>query len=125
MAAMGEIDTIGYVLPEEGTILWTDNLTIPASSQRKASAEQFINFLLRPEVSAQMVNETWVPSPNEAALSLIDPALLRNSFVYPPDADFQHAEFYAVVSEETQQAHDRIWAKFLAAQEQNAPQTIQ
>jgi hypothetical protein len=45
-----------------------------------------------------MVNETWIPSPNEAAIPLIDPEVLNNPFIYPRHVDLKHAEFYAVIS---------------------------
>lgn len=111
-----------YVLPEEGTLLWTDNVTIPAGSQRKLEAEEFINFLLRPAISAEMVNELWLPSPNEAARPFIKPEILYNPVIYPPMRTLEQAEFYTVVNEETRKLYDEIWERFLAAGE---PETQQ
>lgn len=65
-----------------------------------------------------MVNETWIPSPNEAAIPLIDPEVLNNPFIYPRHVDLKHAEFYAVISPDTQKVHDQIWMRFLTAREQ-------
>jgi spermidine/putrescine transport system substrate-binding protein len=51
--AQAASDEVAFVLPEEGTILWGEGLVIPAASPNKAAAELFIDFLLRPEISAQ------------------------------------------------------------------------
>lgn len=104
-----------YVLPREGTMLWTDNVTISAKSQHKQAAEQFIDFLLRPEISAQFVNELLIPSPNDAARPYIKPDIVYNPVVYPPMTSLEHAEFYTAVSDETQRQHEQIWERFLAA----------
>ena len=115
--ARKQIPTSEYVLPQEGTMIWTDCVTIPANSGRKQDAEQFINFLLRPKVSAELVNTLWIPSPNEAARPYIKPEILYNPVVYPPMSALEHAEFYTVVSAETQNLYEDIWQRFLAAGE--------
>ncbi len=114
MEAQDKLDTAVYVLPREGTILWSDSVTVPANSSHKQAAEQFINFLLRPDIGAQMVNEMWIPSPNEAARPFIKPEILNNPLVYPPPENLGEAEFYATVSAETQKLYDQMWARFLA-----------
>lgn len=119
MLAQEASDAVAYVLPKEGTILWTDNLTIAAGSRHVQAAEQFINFLLRPDISAQMVNELWIASPNEAARPAIKQEILNNPLVYPISIDLQKAEYYAVISEEAQQQHDLIWERFMADYEAN------
>lgn len=106
---------IEYILPKEGAILWTDNVTIPANSRNKQAAELFINFLLRPEVSAELVNELLIPSPNEAARLEIKPDVLYNPVVYPPMTNLEHAEFRTTVSEETKKQYEQMWRRFLAA----------
>ena len=108
------LDTAVYVLPKEGTILWSDSVTAPAAGRHKQNAEQFINFLLRPENSAKIVNEMWIPSPNEAALPYIKSEIAYNPLIYPTPHDLDGAEFIAAVSESTQKRHEEMWARFLA-----------
>jgi spermidine/putrescine transport system substrate-binding protein len=114
MQAQELLDTSVYILPKEGTFLWTDNVTIPANSRQKQEAQRFINFLLRPEISAIVVNEMWVSSANEAARTFVKPEILNNPLVYPAPESLRYAEFPAVLSEETQKIHAEIWARFLA-----------
>ncbi len=102
-----------YVLPEEGTILWLDNVVIPAGSKHKAAAEQFIDFLFRPEISALMVNELWTAVPNDAAKPFIQPEILENCYVFPSDESLAQAEYLSVISPETEQRYAEIWQRFL------------
>jgi spermidine/putrescine transport system substrate-binding protein len=115
LEARKKLSTIDYVLPEEGALLWGDNLTIPANSPNGYTAELFINFLLRPEISAQFTNEIYVATPNEAARDYIHPEILADPIIFPPEALLQEAEILFSLSPEGQRRHDEIWQRFLAA----------
>ena len=52
---------IEYIIPQEGTILWTDYFCIPANAANLRGAELFLNFILQPEIAAQIVNESYYP----------------------------------------------------------------
>jgi spermidine/putrescine transport system substrate-binding protein len=105
---------IGYILPEEGSILWADYLLIPAASRHQAEAMQFLDFLLRPEIGAQLVAESYYPVANDAALEYIDPALLADPTIYPPPEVLAGAELTQPVSEAAKQMRDAAWNRFLA-----------
>lgn len=67
-----ENEDIDFVLPKEGGIKWTDNMVIPSSAANKYTAEVFIDYLLRPEVSKLLVEEYPYGNPNTKALELLD-----------------------------------------------------
>lgn len=121
LAAREEVETVDYVLPREGTLLWVDHLTIPANSPHREQAQQFINFILRPEISARMVNELAVATPNELARPYIDPALLANPGVYPPLEALEHAELFLPLNAATLERYDQIWQQFRSAGATVAP----
>jgi len=73
-----------FTVPQEGAVRYQDNVCIPASSRRQATAQHFMNYLMEPEVAAAITNFTFYPSPNEAAKEFIDPAILNNPGIYPP-----------------------------------------
>jgi spermidine/putrescine transport system substrate-binding protein len=104
---------IRYVLPEEGAILWGDSLVISAASPNQYTAEVFLNFLLRPEISAQIVNEYFYATANEAALAFVRPEIRDNPVVFPAKRDFAKGEWYAPVTDEMQKRHGDIWSRFL------------
>ena len=47
---MWENEDLDYVVPEEGSNLWFDNMVIPKTAKNIEGAHQFINFMLDPEV---------------------------------------------------------------------------
>src|SRR5664279_417764 len=76
---------IAFALPKEGTNLWVDNLAIPTGAPNKPLAEAFLDYILDPQVGADISNFTAYGSPNQAALDakLINPDLLNNPVIYP------------------------------------------
>jgi spermidine/putrescine transport system substrate-binding protein len=106
---------IAYILPEEGSVLWSDNFVIPANSQRKHTAEVFINFVLSAEISAQIINESYYPMANDAALPFVDPAILNNPIIYPSNEMIKNAEIILSLSDAGRQKYDDVWKSFLSA----------
>ncbi|MBI5878263.1 MAG: spermidine/putrescine ABC transporter substrate-binding protein [Chloroflexi bacterium] len=105
---------ITYVMPSEGTAMWGDNFVIPAASKNQTTAELFLNFLLRPEISAQIINANFYPMPNDAAIPYIAPEIRNDPAVFPPSDLLKRAEIIMPLSPEGQALHDDIWARFLA-----------
>lgn len=105
---------LNYVLPREGSILWGDNFTIPANAPNPATALVFLDFLMRPEIAAQITNNNHYATPNTAALPFIEPALRDDPVIFPPEADIQNAEIMLPLSPEGQARLEAAWATFLA-----------
>ena len=74
-----------FTVPVEGAVRYQDNVCIPANSTRQATAQHFMNYLMEAEVAAAITNFTFYPSPNEAAREFIDPEILNNPGIYPPE----------------------------------------
>lgn len=106
--------SIQYVLPDEGTLLWADSFVISASSPNQSAAEMFLNFILRPEISAHIVESYYYPSANEAAREFIDPSILNNPAVYPPLGYLRANDFYLPLSKTGEKLYANIWKRFLA-----------
>jgi len=88
-----ENEAIKYVIPKEGSDIWVDNMCIPKGAKNKYTAEVFVNYLLRPEVSAEISNFTWYANPNEASHQFIKPEILNNPSIYPPQEVLDKCEF--------------------------------
>jgi spermidine/putrescine transport system substrate-binding protein len=80
---MEENETIRYLIPIEGSIIWTDSICLTAEAPNPAMAEAFINYLLRPEVGAALAEYTRYASPNQAAQQFVNPQDLSNPAIYP------------------------------------------
>jgi spermidine/putrescine transport system substrate-binding protein len=110
-----ENDAITFVFPEEGVFVWGDNLVIPANSPHKPSAELFLNFLLRPEVSGQIASQNHYSTANEKAYPFIDSELLKDSVAFPTKESLKNAEVLLPLSEEGRNSYEEIWGHFMAA----------
>lgn len=91
-----DCDTFDYVIPEEGTNFWVDSLVIPRGAPNRVLAEQFLDFVMSPQVAADISNYTAYGTPNLAALEggLIDPDYAEDPGIYP-SAETQEALFFA------------------------------
>ncbi len=76
-------DNIVYSLPKEGTIAWADMMAIPVDAPNVDNAYTFINYILEPQVSADISNYVWYGNPNLAALELLDEELLNDPNIFP------------------------------------------
>ncbi|MCB0212156.1 MAG: spermidine/putrescine ABC transporter substrate-binding protein, partial [Anaerolineae bacterium] len=70
--ARSENENVAYTIPKEGGAIWQDNMTIPADAPNKYTAEVFINYILDPEIGAQLSNWTYYFTPNKASEPLLD-----------------------------------------------------
>lgn len=73
-----------FILPVEGTHRFIDSLAIPKGSPNADAAHQFINYILRPEVSKLISDDFPYTNPNAAARKLLTEEQLNNPASYPP-----------------------------------------
>ena len=109
-----EDERLWYAIPQEGGVVWADNLCIPASAPNKYAAEVFINYLLDPEVSAANSNYTWYASPNAKAAEFIDEEILEEPAIYPPPEVMARLEWIEDVGDVTP-IYERMWTEVKAA----------
>lgn len=113
---MSENPDLRYAIPQEGSIIFTDNMAIPKGAPHKELAEKFINFILEPEVGAKVSNFIHFGSPNKVARErgLIDKKDLENPQIYPPAAVFEKLKFIQDVGSATT-LYDKAWTEVKAA----------
>ncbi|MFN8527294.1 MAG: spermidine/putrescine ABC transporter substrate-binding protein [Anaerolineae bacterium] len=109
-------DDYRYAIPDEGAQLWTDNLAIPVNAPNRPLAEAFINYILNPQVGADISNYTAYASPNQAAIDqgLINEAYLTNPGIYPPPNVMDNL-FYNVSDSTLEQLYSAAWDRVRAA----------
>lgn len=106
---------IQYIIPQEGAVLWTDNMCIPAQARHKDLAEQFINYILDPQVGARLSNYIHYASPNAASLAYLDEEDRTNPIIYPPQEVRDRLFFVVDLGDKTSQLYDTAWEAVLAA----------
>jgi spermidine/putrescine transport system substrate-binding protein len=121
---MKENPDLRYVLPKEGSIIWTDNIAIPKQAPHRQVAEQFINFILEPSISARISNFIQYGSPNQTArqLGLINAADLNNPGIYPPAEVFTKLKYLKDVGDRSS-LYEAAWKAIKAEASNPKPTT--
>ncbi len=110
-----ENENVAFFIPKEGAPLWVDNFVISRDSKHSEEAHRFINFMLEPEIAAANSNYTYYASPNQAAKSLLDPELLADESINPPDEIRKRCSVLAEITELREELANRAWLKVLKA----------
>ena len=76
---------IEYRIPKEGTLMWFDMLAIPADAPNPGNAHKFLNYILKPEVIAEISNKVNFANANIPSKSLIKADSLNNPDIYPEE----------------------------------------
>ncbi|MEL7650116.1 MAG: extracellular solute-binding protein [Sedimentibacter sp.] len=108
--AQKENPDIKVYFPKEGLYLWQDNFIIPKGAPHKTNAELFINFLLEPEISAEISESFPYANPNVEAHKLMDAETLANKVIYPDAEVVQKGEHLQDLGETTR-LYDQIWTE--------------
>ena len=110
---MTENPDIRYIIPKEGTFLFTDNLCIPKGAKNKALAEKFINYIYDAPVAASISNFVGYGTPNQGS---IDKGLINdigNPAIYPPEDVMKKLKFLVDVGD-AQTLYDEVFADIKA-----------
>ncbi|MEL7608405.1 MAG: spermidine/putrescine ABC transporter substrate-binding protein [Bacillota bacterium] len=94
MYCMSENEDLAYVVPDEGSNIWFDNIIIPKSSKNAENAEKFINFLCDANVAKANTEYIGFSSPNAAALALMDSEWTQNETYNPPQEVIDRCEVF-------------------------------
>jgi putrescine transport system substrate-binding protein len=101
-----------YSVTREMVPFYIDNMVIPADSPNPAAALAFINFVMRPEISASVTRFIGFATANAAAVPLLEPAVRGNTLIYPPPAIRSRFELQRVYTPEEARAFTRAWLLF-------------
>jgi putrescine transport system substrate-binding protein len=113
--AVGVDVNLAFTVPKEGSSQNFSSLLIPVGAPHPAAAYQFINFILRPDVIAEITNEIYYGNDNLASRPLIDPRILGDVTLYPtPEIE---ARLYrnAEASAATERIRTRTWTRVKTA----------
>ena len=108
-----ENDAIKFVVPKEGTGFWMDNIAVPVGAKHKQLAENFINFMLRPEISARHTNFCYFANCNKKAGLYVKKEILNNPFIYLSKKEIERMELYEILNPDVQRKFNECWAELV------------
>jgi putrescine transport system substrate-binding protein len=104
-----------FTIPAEGANGSFDALLIPAGAPHPKAAYQFLNFILRPRVIAQITNDIHYGNDNQAANAFVDPRILNDPAVYPTPEIQSRLYQSAEVSPALERIRTRTWTRIKTA----------
>jgi spermidine/putrescine transport system substrate-binding protein len=102
IAKQAEKETLAWKLPDEGGMIWTDNMLVPKGAQHKYTAELFIDFVYDPAIAAQIaawVNYVTPVKGAKEALAADDPELAESPLIFPPDDVLANVKIFKTLTE--------------------------
>jgi putrescine transport system substrate-binding protein len=107
---------IKYGFPKEGTIIWLDMLAIPKDAPHPDSAYAYLNYIMTPQVMADISNFKRYADANAAAQPLVLAEVKSDPGIYPTPAQRLKLSVQLADSAEQTRAITRIWQKFKTGQ---------
>ena len=101
-----------FQAPDEGLMIWTDNMIIPKGAANKYTAELMINFVYDPVIAAQAEDYIYYVCPVKGAdveIKKLDPGAESNPLIFPTaemTAKFHNFQF---LSDEAEAKLDELY----------------
>ncbi len=100
------------LLPSTGGLIFFDNLAIPKDAKHPNNALAFINYFLKPEVSASLTNELGYATANKASIASVKPEIAKDQAVFPDAANLQKMVSPSSFSNEARQSMSNVFTLF-------------
>ncbi|MBE6013018.1 ABC transporter substrate-binding protein [Anaeropeptidivorans aminofermentans] len=107
-------ENLEYVIPDEGSNAWFDNVVIPSTAKNKAGAEAFINFLCRPDIAQKNTEYIGYSTTNKEVAEELGEEFLNNPVYWPSDEIFDELEVFVDLGDFIQE-FDKAWTEVLTA----------
>lgn len=117
---------VRFLVPEEGLMLWSDNMLIPVGAENKANAEEYMNYVYDPGVAAKI--ESWVNfiCPVDGAQEAIRElgaeigdddlaALADDPLIFPTSDDLASTSIFRALDAEEEREFDELFAETIGA----------
>jgi spermidine/putrescine-binding protein len=107
---MDQDPDLDYVIPKEGGSLFIDCLVIPAAAPHPDLAHAFFDFVMEPEIAAEICRTMGYSTPNRGAVPLLPERVRKNHAIFPTDEEIARLELIGDVGETTV-LYDRLWTE--------------
>ena len=110
-----ENNNVGFVVPDQGSLIWSDNFAIPKGCKNKELAEKFMNYMYDPKVSAKNWEFMNCANPNDEALKYHSQAYLDDPMLKIGKESIPKGEWLTDIGDSITM-YDRYWTELKAGQ---------
>jgi spermidine/putrescine transport system substrate-binding protein len=115
-----------FLIPDEGAMLWSDNMLIPAGAANKANAETWMNYAYDPRVAAKIASWVNFISPVMGAQQAMRDlgseigddelvALADDPLIFPTEEDLAKTYIFRDLDEETEREFNELFQAVIGA----------
>ena len=97
-------DPYKYVQPEEGFMIWTDNMLVPNKAEHKSNVEELMNFYYDPVNAAKLADWNFYFCPvkgTQEEMQKLDPSAAHSPFIFVDDKTLEKGNLFMPVDEDT------------------------
>ena len=77
----------------QGKPFWIENLVVMKNTSHADEVHKFLNFIMRPDIAAKLVEEFTFSTSNAEALKLLPAEIRENRILFPDEAEVKRGEF--------------------------------
>ena len=103
---------IEVLLPKNGGLIFIDSLAMPKDAQHPKNAALFINYYLRPEISATQTNEMSYVTANKASTELVKPEIRDNKTIFLDTENMEKLVSPSSFSNEARESMSNVYTQF-------------
>jgi spermidine/putrescine transport system substrate-binding protein len=111
-------DKIEVLLPEEGFMLWSDNMQIPVGAPQAYTAQKLIDFVYDPEIQAGIAAYVNYVTPVKGVQEILakqDPELAENPLIFPTPADLERSYIFRELDAEEDRELSQAFQRAIGA----------
>lgn len=98
-----------YVIPKEGALMWIDTMAIPKDAPQKRLAHTFINFLMRPDIIAEITNQTYAANAVQTSRPFIKNWIRKSHTIYPRPSVYKRLYLERIPPRAYERLRIRYW----------------
>jgi putrescine transport system substrate-binding protein len=103
---------IEVLVPKTGGLIFFDNLAIPKDAAHPNNAMAFMDYFLRPEVSASLTNELTYPTANKASVDKVKPEIASDKTIFVDADNMAKMVSPSSLSNETRESMSNVYTLF-------------
>jgi putrescine transport system substrate-binding protein len=104
---------IRYVVPREGALRWTDVMAIPKGAKHVANAHAFIDYIMEPQVIADISNYVAYANANSGSIAFLNPDLAKDKSIYPSAATLAKLQTLQITTPEDYERRNTVWKRIV------------